>query len=134
MEVALEQGQYHPHLARVTKLLKDKSGNPIGKSHDNPILDCRIYEVEFSDVEKMSLTVITIAENMFDQVDEQGHRHVIMDEIIDNCTDGNQVSKEDAFVTLISGAKQRKETTKVWQVFVQWKYFSTTWNELKVVK
>ena len=57
-----------------------------------------------------------------------------MDEIIDFCTDGTQVSKDGAFVTLRYGAKRRKDTTKGWEVLVQWKDCSTTWNDLKDVK
>ena len=82
----------------------------------------------------MSLAVNAISENMFDQVDEQRHCHVIMDEIIDIRTDVTQVRKYDAFVTLRSGAKRHKDTTKSWQVFVQWKYGSTTSDYLKDVK
>ena len=88
----------------------------------------------FSDGEKISLEANAIAENMFSQVDEKGHCHVIMDEIIDFCTDGTQVSKDGAFVTLRYGAKRRKDTTKGWEVLVQWKDCSNTWNELKDVK
>ena len=62
MEVALYQGQDHTQLARVTKRLIYESGNPIGRSHDNPILDSRLYEVEFSYGEKMSLAENAIAE------------------------------------------------------------------------
>jgi hypothetical protein len=28
---------------------RDADGNPIGKSNDNPLLDTRLYEVEFPD-------------------------------------------------------------------------------------
>ena len=98
--------------------MRDKIGNPIGRRHDNPILDSRIYEVEFSDGEKMALAEKTIEENMFAQVDEQGYRHIIMDEIIDLCTDRTQVSRDNIFVTLRYGTKRRKETTKGWQMLL----------------
>ena len=71
---------------------------------------------------------------MFARVDEQGYRHVIMDEIIDLRTDGTQCIQDDSFDTLISGAKRSKETTKVWHVPVQCKYGRTTWNYIKDVK
>ena len=78
----------------------------------------------------MALTVNSIAEKMLAQVDEQGHRHIIMDEIIDIYNTGTQVRKDDVFVTLRSGAKWRKDTTEGWQVLVQCKYGRTNWNEL----
>ena len=79
MKVALDQGRDHPQLARVTKRLIDGSGNPIGRRHDNPIIESKLYEVEFSDGENISLATNGIAENTFSQVDKQGHHHVIID-------------------------------------------------------
>ena len=35
-----------PELARVTKRLFD-DGNPIGTAHENPIIDTRVYELEY---------------------------------------------------------------------------------------
>ena len=61
MEVELDWVQDNPQLARVTKLLRDKSGNQIVRSHDNPILDSRLYELDLSDGEKMSLSENTIS-------------------------------------------------------------------------
>ena len=98
MGVALYQGQDHQKLTRVTKRLRDESGNPIGRRHDNPFLDSRLYEVEFSDGEKMLLAGNAIAENVFAQVDEKGYCRVIMDYIIDLSTGRNRVSKDDAFL------------------------------------
>ena len=132
--MALDQVQDHPHLSRVTKRLRYESGNPIGRSHYSPIMDSRLYEAELSDGENMSLAENVIAENIFYQVDEQVHRHVIMDEFIDLRTNWAQASKDDVFVTLRYGDKWHKETTKCWQVLVQWKYGITTWNNLKDVK
>ena len=57
-----------------------------------------------------------------------------MDEIIDLRTEETRVSKEDAFVTLISGAKRQKEITKGSYVLVQCKDVCNTWNDLKYVK
>ena len=90
--------------------------------------------MEFPDGYKTSMTANCIAENMFSQVDEEGHRHVLMDTIIDTRTDGNQIMPSEAYIELKSGAKRRIETTKGWQVLIQWKNSSTTWNVLKDIK
>ena len=45
MELALPRDGGKTTLARVTKLLKDANGLPIGTSHENPILYTRVYEV-----------------------------------------------------------------------------------------
>ena len=33
-----------------------------------------------------------------------------------------------------NGNKRRRETTKVWEVCIQWKYGSSAWNRVKEVK
>ena len=49
MELALDRHDDGPEFARVNKRLKDKDGRPIGIAADNPILDTRMYEVEYAD-------------------------------------------------------------------------------------
>ena len=44
MELSLPRGKNEePQYAKVTKRLRDANGIPIGTSHDNPMLDTRIY-------------------------------------------------------------------------------------------
>ena len=63
MELALPQGDsLEPRMARVTKRLKDANGIPIGTADDNPLLDTRMYEVEYLDGERASVQIaLTIA-------------------------------------------------------------------------
>jgi hypothetical protein len=77
MELAIPRDSDGPEFARVTKRLKDKDGLPIGRANNNPILDTRMYEVEYPDGHKASLAANAIAENMFAQVDDKGNRHVL---------------------------------------------------------
>ena len=74
MELAIDMGCHeHPQYAKVTKQLKDHCGNPIGTANNNPILDTRMYKVEFADGSKQALVANIIAENMFASVDKEGH-------------------------------------------------------------
>ena len=41
---------------------------------------------------------------------------------------------EDAFIHISNRNKRRCETTKVWEVCIQWKGGSSTWNQVKDVK
>jgi hypothetical protein len=83
MELLLDRPGAEPELARVTKRLKDKDGKPIGAANgNNPVLDTRLCEVEHQDGHKSAMAANTIAENLFSQVDGDGHRHVIFDAII----------------------------------------------------
>ena len=115
MELALPQGDsLEPRLAKVTKQLKDANGIPIGTADQNPLLDTRMYEVEFADGGNASLAANYIAENLFAQVDDEGNRQVLMNEIIDYRTNGTKLKQQDAFITTKTGAKRRRETTKGW--------------------
>ena len=44
MELAMPRDGDGPEFAKVTKRLRDKDGLPIGKAHDNPILEARMYD------------------------------------------------------------------------------------------
>ena len=134
MELALPRDGDGPEFARVTKRLRDANGIPIGTANDNPILDTRIYEVEYLDGYKASLAANTIAENLFSQVDEEGNRYVLLDAIADHRVNGEQLNDDEAFIRSANGGKRRKETTKGWEILIQWKDGSTTWEALKDVK
>ena len=134
MELALPRDGGEVQFARVVKRMRDKDGLPIGTANDNPILDSRMYEVEFQDGYKTSLAANAIAENLFAQIDDEGNHHVLFREIIDFRTNGKQVLQQDAFITTQTGTRRRRETTIGWELLVQWKDESTTWVSLKDMK
>ena len=68
MEAALYRHDDGPEFARVNKRFKDKYGRPIGISADNPILDTRVYEVEYTDGYKTVVTANAIGSTFFSQV------------------------------------------------------------------
>jgi hypothetical protein len=70
VELAIPRNGDGSEYARVTKRLRDKDGLPIGIANDNPILDKRMYEVEYPDGHKASLAATAITENMFVQADD----------------------------------------------------------------
>ena len=123
-----------PQYAKVTNRLRDANGIPIGTADDNPILDTPMYEVEFMDGTKQSLSANYIAENVFTQVDQDGNRQVVLDEIIDYRTTGKEVKQQDAFITTRTGTKRQHETTIGWELLVQWKDGSTNWIALNALK
>ena len=55
MEVALPRKDDGSTFAKVTKRLRDANGIPIGVTNENPILDTRVYEVEYMDGRKALL-------------------------------------------------------------------------------
>ena len=87
MEVALPRGLDGGFIhARLKWRVMDCDRNPIGGETNNPITDTRLYEVEYIDVTIETLTVNFIAENILLQVDEEGHRQLLMDDIINHQT------------------------------------------------
>ena len=135
MELAVPRGDNpNPQYARVTKRLRDTNGIPIGTANENPILDSRMYEVEYQDSTNASLAANYIAENLFVQVDQEGNRHVLLDELIDYRVNGREVKLQDAFITTGTGTRRRRETTIGWELLAQWKDGSTNWVSLKDLK
>ena len=134
MEIALPRDGDGPQFGRVTKRLRDANGLPIGIANDNPIMDTRLYEVEFLDGYKASLAANTIAENLFSQVDEDGNRYTLFDVIEVHRTTGEELHQKDAFIISANRGKRRKETTKGWEILLRWKDSSSSWETLKDVK
>ena len=62
-----------------------------------------------------------IADNLLSQVDKEGHRRVIIDEIIDNFNNIEALIHDNALYSTKNGNKCRKRNTKVWEIFLQWK-------------
>ena len=135
MELAVPRGDNpNPQYAKVTKRLRDADGIPIGTANENPILDSRMYEVEYQDGTKASLAVNYIAKNLFAQVDQEGNRHVLLDELIDNRVNSREIKLQDAFIMTGTGTRRRRETTIGWELLAQWKDRSTNWVSLKDLK
>ena len=77
--------------SKVTKLLRDKDGLPIGRAHNNTILDTIMYGVKYKDGQKDLLAANEIAENISAKVDGEGNRHVLFLEIVEHRYDGREV-------------------------------------------
>ena len=89
MELALDRQDDGTEFARVTKRLRDKYGRPIGITSENPILDTRMYEVEYAGGYKTAMSANAIADNLFAQVDQDVQWVRLFDEIIDSRTNGS---------------------------------------------
>ena len=71
---------------------------------------------------------------MFAQIDEEGNRHVLMDEITDYWFGEATVKSQDTFVTTSSGTKRRRQTTQGVSWCIKWRDGNTTWVDLKYIK
>ena len=113
---------------------RDHDGRPIGKRHANPLLDTRLYEVEFPDGTMKAVSANLIAENLLSQVDDEGRSYSILREIVDHRTNGQALSKDDGFTTDRKGKRHPRITTQGWELQVEWRDGSATWVPLKELK
>ena len=135
MDLALpKRGETDPQFAHVTKSLRDANGLTIIKANDNPILGTCMYEVEYADGEKFTLSANLIAENTFAQIYEEGNCHVLMGNITDHQFDEVAVKSQDNFVTTSSVTKHRRHTTQGVRLCIKWSNGNTTWVALKDLK
>ena len=135
MELEVPRGENpNPQYTKVTKRLRDADGIPYGMVNENPILDSHMYEVQYQDGMKASLAANSIAENLFAQVDQEGNRHILLDELIDYRVNGLEVKLQDAFITTGTGTRRRRETTIGWELLAQWKDGGTNCMSLKDLK
>lgn len=138
-----------PVLTKVKSRKRDSNGNPVGISNPNPILDSRIYELEFPDGRIEEYAVNVIAENLFNQADDDGWDCGLLDEIIDIRKDDKvAVSRDDGYVTIDGKPVDIQDghitssngniipviTTKGWDVQVRWKDGSTNWIPMSDLK
>ena len=132
-EVLLPQGEEFQS-AKVKGRSKDINGTSIGTFDSNPILNSIVYDVEFPDGAVKQYAANTIAENMYSQLDHEGHSQSILDSIIDYKTDGNAVQKDKMYVVTKSGQRRLRRTTAGWKLLVKFKDGAKQWIPLKVLK
>ena len=78
LEITLPRGD-EICMWRVTKRARDSDGNPLGTSHENPILDTCQYIVEFNDGDEAELAANVIATNMYAQCDPEVNQYFLLD-------------------------------------------------------
>jgi hypothetical protein len=120
--------------ARVIKRSRGPDGEAIGRYHKNPIFDTRAYLVELADGTVDEYTANVIAENLYSQVDDEGHSHLLMNEITDHRKDGTALDQQNGFTVSRNGNQVPKRTTRGWQLLVEWKDGSSDWISLTDLK
>ena len=101
---------------KVTKRLCDAEGRPIGTANENPLIDRSENSVEFKYGISESLSANIIARNLYSQIDEEGNRHILLEDIIDHWQSNGAIDKDDAFIMMKNGVKRRCETTQGWHM------------------
>ena len=116
----------------VRKRARNNSGELIGKSNPNPILDTRNYEVEFFDGDVGEYTANVIAESMWAHCDAEGNQYLLLDSIVDHKITKN--AEKAARKAAEEGLKYTKKATTGHNLCCQWKDGSTSWEPLSRLK
>ena len=132
-EISLPKGGIMAR-GRVAGRKRDADGNPVGRANDNPILDTRIYEVQFDDGDVTELTANMIAQSMYAQCDADGNQYMLLDQLVDHRKDDAAISLADQTVHRDNGRTYRRKTTAGWQICCQWVDGSTSWEKLSDLK
>lgn len=74
----------------------DNNGNIIGNMSSNIQTDTSMYEVEFTDGHVESYAANLIAENIYEQLDDEGNRFRLIDEIIEHKKSPSAINKDNA--------------------------------------
>ena len=103
---------------QVKRRKRDADGNLIGKASSNPILDTSMYEVEFQDGHVESYAANLIAENIYEQLDDEGNKYRLIDQIIDHKKDATAIPLSNGTI-MLNGREHKKRTTRGWSLCVQ---------------
>ncbi len=140
--ILTREGQ--PTRARIIGRKRDQDGNPVGTYHHNPLLNTRVYLTEFPDGHIMEYSANTVAEAIYDSIDDDGIETLIFDEIIGHESDETAISIEEA--ALMKEMERNNEpihgsnnlhplyTMKGWHICISWKDGSTTWHAVADIK
>lgn len=113
---------------------RDENNAPVGKYNSNPILNTQVYQALMPDGTYNEVSANTIIENIYNEIDSQGHNIQSLRDIIDHKKDASAVRHEDGFVVSDSGNIHHVITTKGWYINVRWSDQSTSWVTLASLK
>ena len=102
----------------------------MGRAHANPIMDTRLYQVEFKEGKVTELKANVIAESTYAQCDA---KTIYSETLVDYHKDNKAISLTDQQIT-VQGRRVTKKTTAGQSICCQWKDSSTSWDKLSELK
>ena len=118
----------------VIRQKQNPDGTLKGTSSSNPILDTRVYEIEFGDVTYSDYSANVLIENLYDHIDDHGQSHNIIKDITNHCVTLAAIPVTQGTYKTSYGVNKRVITTKGWYLQVEWTNGNQSWvplNELK---
>jgi hypothetical protein len=134
IEVALPQGEDQQKLCRVLRRSVDNDGQTTGVYDENPALNTMIYDVQFEDGRIQKYAANIIAQNVLEQVDNEGCYSERVEAVLDHRRQGNAVPKGKMYVTMRDGRKKLRQSTAGWDFKVRFTNGREQWMQLKDLK
>ncbi len=121
-------------LCKVLRQSVDKDGKMKGTFDENPMLNSMIYDVKFPDGAVREYRGNIIAQNVLEQIDNDGHMTMKLKRILDYRRDGSAVSKVNKYIQSSNGQLKLRKTTTGWKFLVEYTDGSQRWEWLKDLK
>jgi hypothetical protein len=118
---------------KVISCKRGADGNTVAQAHDWPILDTRIYDVEFDDGTITELTANKIAKCMYAQCNPGDNQYILFDCFVDFDKSLTTISLADQNIAA-KGRPTKRRNIHGWKICCQWKDGSMTWESLKELK
>ena len=96
--------------AKVRSRKRSVDGKLVGRANTNPILDTRMYNIEYSDGQTAEVAANVIAQNMYAMCDTEGNQYLLLDGIVGHRKDDSAVDRADMYVQRGSNRHMRKTT------------------------
>ena len=120
--------------ATVLRRKRRSDGTLVGTYNKVPILDTRLYEVQYADGTLAEYQTNNLLENLYEQIDDYGNQYKLLDAIIDHRKDENAVNKENGYITSHNGVQLKVITTEGWEMNIRWKDGTESWIPMNEVK
>ena len=134
VQVLLPRGDGYQR-AKIEKRKRTVEGELIGQRHSNPVLDTRGYVARFPDGTCTDVSANVVAASLFDNCDENGNEFRMLKEIIDHRSDETAVAEDDGWIRRKANRpRERRKTTRGWQLLVEWIDGTQTWEPLSELK
>jgi hypothetical protein len=131
-QIYLPHGDRH-EIAKVLGRKRDIDGNFVGCRHRNPILDSRIFTVEFPDGDQQDIAYNVLTKHLYSQVETEGNQYHLFRAIVNHRRTKQAADKADQY-RVSHGSRIKKKTTAGWDLEIERKDGTTSWLPLKEVK
>jgi len=93
-----------------------------------------IYDVQFPDGTVKGYVANVITENMYSQVDADGHSYDLLDSIQGHYKDEHAVHLKDKYIYTKSGPRRAHKSIARWKLLIAWENGSEEWIPLSIMK